>query len=120
MLKRHTISFQNALNGLLYALASQPNYKIHLTLSLLAILGGIFLRITYFEFLLITVLIFVGLTIETINTAIEQTTDAIDKKWREDIKLAKDIAAGAMLIYAVGAFVVACIVFVPRIIILFG
>ncbi len=60
-------------------------------------------------------MISVGLTIETINTAIEQTTDAIDLKWREDIRLAKDLSAAAMLIFAIGALVVAGIIFIPKI-----
>jgi diacylglycerol kinase len=54
--------------------------------------------------------------IETINTGLEQTTDAIDRKIREDIKIAKDVAAAAMLIYAIGASIIALIIFVPRII----
>lgn len=66
---------------------------------------------------MIIFLITVGLVIETINTGLEQTTDAIDRKIREDIKIAKDVSAAAMLIYAIGAFVIACIIFVPKLII---
>ncbi len=115
MIKRHTISVKNAFNGLTYSLKSQPNYKIHLVLSVLALIGGIVFHISYIEFLIIVIMISVGLTIETINTAIEQTTDAIDLKWREDIKLAKDLSAAAMLIFALGALVVAGIIFIPKI-----
>ena len=56
-----------------------------------------------------------GLVIETINTAIEEATDAIDTKIREDIKIAKDISAAAMLIYAIGAIVIALMIFIPKI-----
>ena len=117
MLKHHTISIGHAIDGLVWALKTQPNYRIHLFLSILSIIGGIVLKISYFEFLMIIFLITVGLVIETINTGIEQTTDAIDKKIREDIKIAKDVSAAAMLIYAVGAFIIACFIFIPRIII---
>lgn len=116
MLKRHTISFKHALDGLIWALRTQPNYRIHIFLSLLAVIGSIAFRITYMEFLLIIFLITVGLVIETLNTGLEQTTDAIDRKIREDIKIAKDVAAAAMLIYAIGSFIIACFIFVPRII----
>lgn len=119
MIKQHHISVKNALRGLTTALNSQPNYRIHLLLSFIAISSGILLRISYNEFLLIITLIFVGLTIETVNTAIESTNDAIDIKWREDIKVAKDASAGAMLIFAIGALVIASIIFIPKIIILF-
>lgn len=117
MLKRHTISIGHAVDGLVWALKTQPNYRIHLFLSALSIIGGIVLKISYTEFLIIIFLITVGLVIETINTGLEQTTDAIDRKIREDIKIAKDVSAAAMLIYAIGAFIIACFIFIPRIII---
>lgn len=119
MIKRHTISFKNAFAGLSWAVKTQPNFKIHFTLSLLSILAGFFLKVTNVEFLIIVFLIFVGLSIETVNTAIEQTTDAIDEKWRDDIKVAKDVAAGAMLFFAIGAFLIACFIFIPRFLLLF-
>ncbi len=111
---QHTISFKHAFAGLFLSFKTQPNYQVHLILSLLSLIGGFVFKITYFEFLLIVVLIFVGLTIETINTALENTNNAIDKSIREDIRIAKDAAAGAMLIYAIGAFTIAWIIFVPR------
>ena len=116
MFKTHTISFKNAFNGLVWSLRTQPNYRIHLFLSLISIIFGFYLKISSFEFLLIVFLITVGLAIETINTAIEETTDAIDTKIREDIKIAKDVAAAAMLIYVIGATVIALMIFVPKII----
>jgi len=118
-MKKHTVSFKNAFRGIIWAFKTQPNYKIHFFLSFISLLVAVILKVSDNEFLILTVLIFVGLTIETINTSIEQTTDAIDKKWRKDIGLAKDIAAGAMLIYAIGAFIIAWIIFIPKIIGLF-
>ena len=117
MFKRHTISVGHAVDGLIWSLKTQPNYRIHLFLSILSIIGGVVLKISYYEFLIIILLITVGLVIETINTALEQATDAIDTKIREDIKITKDVSAAAMLIYAIGSFIIACIIFIPRIII---
>ena len=116
MFKKHTISFKNAFNGLIWSLKTQPNYRIHLSLSLLAVGLGFWLKISYIEFLIIIFLITVGLVIETINTAIEEATDAIDTKIREDIKITKDVSAAAMLIYALGTTVIALMIFVPKII----
>lgn len=115
MIKRHTISIKNALKGLVWALKTQPNYRIHLTLSFLAVIASWWLNISYFEFIVILAFIFMGLIIETVNTAIEATTDAIDQKWREDIKIAKDVSAAAMLIFAIGATVIAAIIFIPKV-----
>ena len=116
MIRKHTISIKNAWNGLKWALSTQPNYRIHAALSFFAIIGGVFFRITREEFLTIGILIILGFTIETINTAIEEATDAIDTKWREDIKITKDVSAGAMLMFAIGAFSIACFIFIPKII----
>jgi diacylglycerol kinase len=109
MLRKHTISFKHAFEGLVQALSTQPNYRIHLFLSALALAGGFFFHIRYEEFLLI----------ETVNTAIEETCDAIDEAIRPDIKVAKDTAAAAMLIFAMGSATLAGVIFIPRIIQLF-
>lgn len=119
MMRTHTISFKNAIKGLFYALKTQPNYKFHFFFSFLAILGAFILKISYFELILIIFLIFTGLTVETINTTIEAAADAIDKEWREDIKLVKDASAAAMLVFALGAFIIAAIIFIPKILLLF-
>ncbi len=116
MLKKHTISLKNAWNGVLHVLKTQPNYQVHLFLSFLAILLGWFLHISYEEFLIIIIMIIFGLTIETVNTAIEETTDAIDTAIRDDIRIAKDVSAAAMLLYAIGAVVVAAVIFLPKLI----
>ncbi len=113
-IKRHTISFKNALNGVIWAIKTQPNYRAHFLLSVLALYGGWYLEISYAEFLTILVLITVGLVIETINTALEQVTDAIDLEQREDIRIAKDVSAAAMLTFAIGAFIIACVIFIPK------
>ena len=115
MFKRHTISFKNAFRGLIWALKTQPNYKIHLFLSSISIGTGFWLKISYMEFLIIVFLITVGLVIETINTSIEAASDAIDTKIREDIRITKDVSAAAMLIYAIGATIIALMIFVPKI-----
>ncbi|OGK18037.1 hypothetical protein A3G67_04340 [Candidatus Roizmanbacteria bacterium RIFCSPLOWO2_12_FULL_40_12] len=120
MIKRHSISIKHALEGLHWVIRTQPNYKIHITLSILSLLGAWLFKISYGEFLTIITLITMGFVIETINTGIEATTDAIDKKIREDIKIAKDVSAAAMLIFAIGSFTIASIIFIPRILMFWG
>jgi len=88
-------------------------------LSSLSLALGVWLKIADYEFLIICVLITLGLSIETINTAIEEATDAVDTKIREDIKRAKDVSAGAMLIFAIGATLIAGFIFIPKILLLF-
>ncbi len=120
MIKRHTISFTHAFSGLAWVVKTQKNFKIHIFLSLLSLFGAWFFKISYIEFLIILVLIATGLVVETINTGIEETIDAIHKDWSEEIKIAKDVAAASMLIYALGSFIIACVIFIPRILALFS
>ena len=118
MLKKGVYSFKNALEGISWIIRTQVNFKIQLILSFLAVLGGIIFRISYLEFLAIIILIGVGLAIETINTAIEEAIDAIHKDWSNEIKIAKDVSAAAMLIFSLTALAVAIIIFVPKILFL--
>jgi len=119
-MKRLKKSFENAFSGFSWAVKTQPNFKFHFFLAIVSLLGGIILKISYEEFLIILVFIFIGLVIEMLNTAIEKTNDAIDTSWREDIKLAKDLSAGAMLVFSFGAFLTAIIIFGPKICKLLG
>jgi len=113
MIHKHTISFVHALRGARYALMTQPNYRVHACCSILALAAGFFLHITKFEFLIIIFLITMGFSIETINTAIEQTNDAITEDRRDAIRIAKDVSAGAMLIFAFGSVILAILIFYP-------
>ncbi len=119
MIRKHTISIKHALEGVVWAFSTQPNYRVHCVLSGISILFGLLFHISRGEFLAIGILIIMGLSIETINTAIEETCDAIDGAIRPDIKIAKDVAAGAMLIFAVGSIILAAYIFVPYIITFF-
>ncbi len=117
VIKKHTISFGHAFEGLAWACRSQPNFKLHLIISFIAIALGRFFDISQSEWIAVIMTITMGLVIEMINTAIEATTDAIDLKIREDIKIAKDVSAGAMLVYAIGALIVASLIYLPKVII---
>lgn len=114
-MRKQTVSFGHAWEGLIWAVKTQPNFKIHIFFSFCAVVGALILNCSRAEWIIIVTLIFIGLTVEAINTALEETADAIDTKWREDIKHIKDIAAGAMLIYSLGALTIALLIFIPKI-----
>lgn len=114
MLHKHSISFKHAFDGIKWAFSTQPNYRIHLTLSIFSIVAGYILHISYLEWIAIMTMIFIGLAMETVNTSIEKVCDAISESFNEHIKIAKDVAAGAMLLFAGGAVIVASIIFIPK------
>lgn len=111
ILRKHTVSFKHAFSGLAWALSTQPNFRIHLVLSLIALVLSWYFRITRIELVIIVFTIVLGLTAELVNTALESMTDLITKEWREEAKIAKDVSAGMMLTAAIGAVVVAVIIF---------
>ena len=119
-IRRHTISFKNAFAGIVWAVRTQPNFRVHLFLSLAALVLGSILTISYIEMTIIVFTIILGLTCEMINTSIEAMTDLITTEHRENAKIAKDVAAGMMLTTATGAVVVAIFIFVPHILNLTG
>jgi diacylglycerol kinase len=98
-MKKHADALGYALNGIFWGLKTQPNYRIHIALSILSIAAGLFLNISYIEWLVLITMIVLGFVIETLNTAIEQLGNAIDLDYNEHIKHAKDSSAGAMLLF---------------------
>lgn len=115
LLKKHHISFKTAIAGIRWAVRTQPNFRVHLVLSMLTLLGGWFFRVSTMEMLILIFTIVLGLSAEMVNTAIESMTDLITKEWRIEAKIAKDVSAGMMLVTAFGALIVALVIFLPHI-----
>jgi len=113
-------SFKYALRGLKEVIKSERNAKIHLVLAFLAIIFSIILRVGVLEFLFVFTSIVLVLFAEIVNTAIEKTLDLISQENNHAIQITKDMMAAAVLLTAIGAIVVACIVFIPRLIEIIG
>lgn len=118
-LRKHHISFKHAFDGIIWAFSTQPNFKVHFSLSLLAIMLGVFLRISYVEMTILTFTIVLGLAVEMVNTSIESMTDLITTEYKQNAKIAKDVSAGMMLLTAIGTVIIACLIFLPKLIALF-
>jgi diacylglycerol kinase len=112
-LRKHRISVATALGGIRWAIRTQPNFRIHLFLSTLALIMAVWLKVSQTEYLILIFTIVLGLSSEMINTAIESMTDLITREWRQEAKIAKDVSAGMMLLTATGALLVAAIIFLP-------
>lgn len=112
---QHHISLKNAWNGIIWSFRTQPNFKIHFSCAAIAIILGIILHISYVEMAIIILTIVFGLGVEMVNTSIEAMTDLITTEWRTEAKIAKDVAAGMMLLTAIGTVIVALFIFYPRI-----
>lgn len=118
IIRRHHISFKNAFSGLKWAFTTQPNFRVHVTLAILALWVGFWLQVSFVEMTILVLTIVFGLGVEMVNTAIETMTDLITTEYKQQAKIAKDVAAGMMLLVAIGTAVVACLIFIPRLIVL--
>lgn len=114
LLRQHHISFQNAFAGIWWAISTQPNFRVHLILSAVAIALCRYLEVSAVEWTIVVFTIVLGLGAEMINTSLEAMTDLITRERRKDAKIAKDVAAGMMLTVAFGAIAVAGLILVPK------
>jgi diacylglycerol kinase len=107
-------SFRYAFSGLWYALRTQRNVRVHVLMGTLAVLLGIILRISSVEFAMIFVAITSVFIAEMFNTVIELCIDLASPDYHPLAKVAKDVAAGAVLLSAMLAVVIGLFVFGPR------
>lgn len=105
-------SFGYAFNGLKTLIVEEHNARIHVLAAAAAITVGIILDITYREWLWVGLAITLVFVTEMINTAVEAMCDEITDEVRPNIKKAKDVAAGAVLVSAFFSVVVAVFVFI--------
>ncbi|NLJ99290.1 MAG: phosphatase PAP2 family protein [Tissierellia bacterium] len=107
-------SFNYAVSGIMYTLKTERNMRIHFIMAGLATLLSLFFDFTRGELLLLFFTITFVLMAEMFNTAIEKTVDLITEEFRPLARLAKDIAAGAVLIAALNSLVVGYLLFFHR------
>ena len=102
--------FKPAIDGLLYGLHDK-SVRIQYLLGLIAVIAGFLLKLTYLEWTAFVLCIGLVLVAELLNTAIELVCNRITMSYENEIKVIKDLAAGAVLASAVTAAVTAFIIF---------
>jgi diacylglycerol kinase (ATP) len=108
-------SMRHALHGVAYVLRSQHNAWIHAAATLFVALAGFFFQLTAVEWCCIVIAASSVWTAEALNTALELLADAAIKDLHPLVGHAKDVAAGAVLVTAIGAAIVGTIIFWPHI-----
>ncbi|MDR2431525.1 MAG: diacylglycerol kinase family protein [Candidatus Margulisbacteria bacterium] len=113
---RHFLrSLSCALHGLAQAARYEANMRIHLVCAALAAGAGLILKILPYEWLMLLLTITLVIFAELMNTALEANVDLVTKKKKHEARIAKDVAAAAVLITALNALVVGLIIFAPKI-----
>jgi diacylglycerol kinase (ATP) len=108
-------SFSYALNGLKHVLKLERNFHIHIIAGVTAIMLGLVFRISYWDWMMVIMCIGFVLFAEIVNTAVEKLTDMVSPQKNEIAGKVKDIAAGAVLVAAITAFVIGSVIFLPHI-----
>lgn len=107
-------SFSFAGQGVWYVVRTQRNMRVHLAASVCAIAAGLALRIGAADWACVIIAIGLVLATEALNTVVEALTDLYTREFHPLAKIAKDAAAGAVLITSLAAVGVAIAVFLPR------
>ena len=109
-------SVRHALRGIFVFALAERNFKLELLGAVAAILLSAFLKISLVEWALVFVAIFLVFAMELINTAIEKTLDIVHPEYSNKVKDIKDLSAGAVLVAALFALILAGLIFLPKII----
>lgn len=113
-------SFKYAFTGIASAFKTERNMKIHGSVMILVILCGILLKISLAEWMICMICFACVIGAEMFNTAIEKVVDLASPEKNELAKLSKDIAAGAVLIFAICSAGIGLVIFVPKVLLLFS
>lgn len=108
-------SFVYAFEGVMYFIKHEAQALIHL-IAIVAVIGaGYWFNISLTEWIAVVFAIGIVISAEMLNTAIEKLTDMVSPQINEQAKIVKDLAAGAVLIASLTAFIIGLIVFLPKI-----
>ena len=107
--------FSDAFNGLKIAIKHKA-VLIQIGLGIIAIIGGIIIKLDYYEWLAFIICIATVISSEIMNTAIERIGDYLNIENDEKIKTIKDLSSGAVLVACLGALIVCIYVTIRRII----
>ena len=104
-------AFKYAFEGIFASVKSERNMRIHLAFAFYVVLAGMVTRISLVEWGVVIVCMAAVMSLEILNTAIEALCDEVSAEYSPKIKLAKDAAAGSVLVSAIASAIIGCIIF---------
>jgi diacylglycerol kinase (ATP) len=102
-----------ALAGLRRMVASEPNAQLHLGATVLVVAAGLLLRVDGDAWRWLALAIGWVWCAEALNTAVEQVCDVVSPELNDAVRIAKDVAAGAVLVSAIAAVIIGVLTFAP-------
>lgn len=116
ILRNRIRSFGYAFNGLKILFREEHNSRIHIVAMLLTIAAGIYFNISMIEWIVVLFAIGLVISMEILNTSIENIADYISPEKRLSIKKIKDLAAAGVLVSSFTALAIGFIIFIPKLI----
>ncbi|HUX89454.1 MAG TPA: diacylglycerol kinase family protein [Gallionellaceae bacterium] len=110
-MKKFLTSLRCAYRGIRYAVATERNIRVHLLVFILALIAAFTLGISKIEFLLILGISAVNFSLELTNTSIEHLADKVCPEYNEQIRIVKDVMAGAVLVSSIFAIIIGFVIF---------
>lgn len=107
-------SFGYAFAGLGYCLRTQRNFRIHVSIAFLGTIAGLLFGLSLLEWAVFGVMVVTVLAAEMVNTMVEALVDLVTSEYHPLAKVAKDVAAGVVLLTAIGSVVVGALIFLPK------
>ncbi len=108
-------AWKNAVNGIIYATTTQGNIKKQLVIAVIVMLVSLLFNLNRAEFLCLMFTIILIIVAEMFNTAIETVVDLYTDLYHPKAKIAKDVAAGGVVITAINALIVAYFLFFDKV-----
>lgn len=108
-------SFSYAFDGIKHAFKNEPSFRVHIALSLLVAFAAFFFKFSLIEWAVLAVTIFLVISLEMVNTAIEAVVDLVSPEIRDMAKVAKDVTAGAVFFSAMMAIGIGILLFLPKV-----
>ena len=113
-------TFRNARKGMRLSLKSERNIRVHFAAAVLALITGYCFHFSTVKFCILLFAIGSVISAEMMNSAIEFTLDSIyHNKYSRMVGMAKDIAAGAVMVVTIIAVMIGVLLFVPPFVMLF-
>ena len=109
-------AWKKALSGIWYAVKTQRNIKVQLCIAVVVIICAIIFKLNITECMFLTFATMLVIITEMVNTAIEEAVNLSTKEFHPIAKIAKDVAAGAVVLAALNAVIIAILIFVSKII----
>ncbi|GKV68049.1 diacylglycerol kinase [Sporosarcina sp. NCCP-2716] len=113
-MKRYFKAFSYAWSGIVHGALHERNVKSHIAAAAAVLLAGWLTGLSRMEWMIIIILIGLMIALELLNAAVERAVDLVTGEFHPLAKQAKDLAAGAVLVFAISSAIIGALIFLPK------